>query len=115
MAASHVAAAAPEGAIRTYPLNVTDEDGSAETLAAIEVDLGPVDLAVLNAGTHIPVGLDDMSPAPFREVFEVNVMGAVIGLTCLIPRFVERGRGQIAIVASLAGYRGLPSASARSI
>lgn len=107
-----VASEAAQGAIKGFPLDITDEAGTAKTVAAIETDLGPIDLAVLNAGTHVPVTLDAFSPEPFRKLLDTNVMGAVYGLTQLVPRFVERGRGRIAVVASVAGFRGLPSASA---
>ena len=39
-------------------------------------------------------------------------MGTVNGLAQIIPRLIERKRGHIAVVASLAGYRGLPTAAA---
>lgn len=98
--------------IHPYPLDVTDEGAVAATVEAIEAAHGPLDLAVLNAGTHIPVGAKDFSSRVFRQLFEVNVFGVVHGLAALLPRFIARGRGQIAVVSSVAGYCGLPSAAA---
>jgi NAD(P)-dependent dehydrogenase (short-subunit alcohol dehydrogenase family) len=43
---------------------------------------------------------------------EVNYMGAVHGLAALLPRMRQRRAGHIAIVASVAGYRGVPTAAA---
>jgi len=43
---------------------------------------------------------------------EVNFFGVVHGLAALVPRMVERRSGQLAVVSSVSGYRGLPSASA---
>ena len=47
-----------------------------------------------------------------RSGVEVNYMGVVNALAALVPRMRERGQGHIAIVASVAGYRGLPRATA---
>jgi NAD(P)-dependent dehydrogenase (short-subunit alcohol dehydrogenase family) len=98
--------------IDAVPLDVTDSTGVARAINQIEDSLRPIDLAVLNAGIYQPVpgGLTD--PDVFRDHMEVNYMGVVNSLMALLPRMKERGRGQVAIVASVAGYRGLPQASA---
>jgi short-subunit dehydrogenase len=103
------------GQIHIVPLDVRDEAAVLAAVNGIEQAMGPLDLAVLNAGTHRPVGLDDFSPDLFRKLFEVNVMGVVNGLAAVLPCFRERGGGHVAVVASLAGYRGLPTAAAYSM
>lgn len=106
------ACAAGPGAVRPFPLDITDEDAAADTVLEIETQLGPIALVMLNAGTHEPVDGRALSVAPFRRLMEINYMGTV---NCLVPvaeRFVARRAGRIAVVASLAGYRGLPTASA---
>lgn len=107
-----VAAAATAGAVCPYVLDVTDAAATAAVIARIEDDLGPLDLAVLNAGTHLPMGAADYSVSTARALMEVNYMGVVHGLAALLPRFIARGRGQVAVVSSVAGWRGLPSAAA---
>lgn len=101
----------PAGVI-ALPLDVTDEAAVAATVAAIEAAHGPIDLAVLNAGNHRPTPALDLRPADFRDLFAVNVFGVVHGLAALLPVMRARGRGRIAIVASVAGYSGLPGAAA---
>ncbi|MBK1622208.1 SDR family NAD(P)-dependent oxidoreductase [Afifella marina] len=107
-------ATALEGDILAFPLDVTDKEKTAEAVAAIEDALGPLDLAVLNAGTYKQRKAENFSADEFRQTVEVNLMGAVHGLAPLLPRFMERGRGHVALVASVAGYVGLPTASAYS-
>ncbi len=102
----------PPGRVHPYPLDVTDLGRTEATLGRIERDLGALDLAVLNAGTHIPFGVEDFSVEAFRQLVETNLMGTVHGLAQVIPAFIARRRGHIAVVASLAGYRGLPTAAA---
>lgn len=104
--------AAPfDGSIEAFPLDVTDEQATARVFADIEDRLGPVRLAVLNAGTHAPIDGKKFSVAPVRQLIEINLMGTANCLAPVIERFVERQSGRIAVVASVAGYRGLPTAS----
>lgn len=100
------------GSIVAFPLDVTDELAAERVFSEIESRLGPVELVILNAGTHEPVPATDFSVAPVRRLIEINLMGSVHCLAPVISRFVVRGSGRIAVVASLAGYRGLPTASA---
>ncbi len=110
-ALTHEAAAAG-GEARGFPLDVTDESAVKATVAAIESDLGPIDVAILNAGTHIPMSAETFDSAAFRALVETNLMGTVHGLAALLPRFISRRRGHLVVVASVAGYRGLPTAAA---
>jgi len=99
-------------AIKPYTLDVTDETAVAACVDSIEHDLGPIDLAVLSAGTWAIMDQGELDIAAIRRGVEVNYMGVVNALAAVVPRMRERGRGHIAIVASVAGYRGLPRAAA---
>lgn len=100
------------GRIVAYPLDVRDASASAATVARIEAELGPIDQAILNAGTHVPDTAARFAVDPARQVIETNLMGAIHGLAPLMERLVARRRGRIAVVASMAGYAGLPGAAA---
>lgn len=106
-----LAAEAP-GRIHAFPLDVTDDQAVLETVASIEDNLGPLDLAVLNAGTYARDSAAQFDTAAFRATVEVNLMGAVHCLVALMPRMLARGSGHIAVVSSVAGYVGLPGAAA---
>lgn len=101
-----------DGVVAPHTLDVADEAAVARVLDAIEDGSGPLDLVVLNAGTHIPVAAAQFSAKPFRKLMEVNFFGVVHGLAAVLPRMIERGHGRIAVVASVSGYRGLPTAAA---
>ncbi len=98
-------------AITPLPLDVTDTAAVMAAVPALEARQGPLDLAVFNAGTYepLPGGLGD--PEVFRHHMEVNYMGVVNGLHGVVPAMKERGRGQVALMGSLSGYRGLPRAA----
>ena len=98
--------------IHAYQLDVTDVGASEQVGQTIEDELGAIDLAVLNAGTHIPLTAETFNGADVRTLMETNFMGVVHGLDPLIPRMIARRSGHLAVVASLAGYRGLPSSAA---
>lgn len=100
------------GRIIAYTADVTDEDAMKQTFKAVEQDLGQLDHVIFNAGTHQPNAAVDFSVAPFRTLMEINFMGVVNGLSAVIPTFFSRRAGHIAVVSSVAGYSGLPLASA---
>lgn len=102
----------PAGSILIFPLDVTDLEATERTVAEIETALGGLDLAIFNAGTHAPMPAAEFSLEIVRKLVEVNLMGTANGLAQVVPRFIARRSGHIAVVASVAGYRGLPTASA---
>lgn len=111
---SLAAEASGHGRVIPLVLDTTDLEANARAVEQIESEFGQIGLAILNAGTHSEVTADDFNVSEFRRVIDVNLMGAVHGLSALLPVMRDRGKGRIAVVASVAGYRGLPTASAYS-
>lgn len=106
-----VAALAPASII-VAPCDVTDAEAVATTLSTLEAEHGPVARAFLNAGISVHGTAQQLDVAAVRRIIDTNVMGAFHALAPLLPRMAARGKGQIAICASIAGYGGLPGASA---
>ncbi len=98
--------------ILTIPLDVTDPAACRTAVERIESELGPIDLAVLGAGTYSPVTIDDLDPGRFAHMMDTNYMGVVNCLAPLAPRMIARGSGHLSWIASVAGYIGLPKAAA---
>ena len=98
--------------IKAYPLDVTDQAAAARTCDAIHADLGSIDLVIMNAGVWRPMGAAHYDGAAAVESMNVNYNGVVWPLASLIPKMIERKAGHIALVASVAGYRGLAQSSA---
>ena len=67
------------------------------------------DLLVLLAGTHLPVRAWELNADEAERLFRTNVFGVVRALTLVIPDLMKKGDGGIAVVSSVAGYRGLPT------
>ena len=94
------------------PVDVTDRAAVIETVGRIEQAWGGLDLALLNAGTHKPPSGPGFDISQFVDVMALNYFGVLFGIEAVLPGMLRRGRGHIAGVASLAGYRGLPTAAA---
>ena len=106
------AAAADHAALSAYPLDVTDADAVKASVDRIAAEAGPIDLAVLGAGTWKLMDVEEFDLAGIRAGVEVNYMGVANAVAALLPGMLARGSGHIVIVASVAGYRGLPKAVA---
>ncbi len=107
-----LAAEAKGGRIVPFPADVTDRAGMAKVVDDIERELGPVVLAIFNAGNYFPVKGKEPDPEKFEKTFQINVFGVMNGLSPVLARMRGRGRGHIALTASVSGYGGLPMASA---
>ena len=107
-----LAAEDPNRNIRPAPVDITDPDAVARVVEQIESDIGEISLAVLNAGIYLPVRGQDFTADAFRRSFDLNLMGTVHCLDAWLSKVIARRRGHVAIVSSVAGYRGLGSAAA---
>ena len=96
-------------ALSSWPLDVTDAAATVRVVADIQAAHGPIDLAILNAAAWTPQPVKEFTVDAVRLGVEVNYMGVIHGLAAVLPGMLARGRGHIAIVASVAGYRGLPN------
>jgi short-subunit dehydrogenase len=100
------------GAVCTFPGDVTSLDEMKEIANRIEREIGPIDLAIPNAGTHIFTKPEAFSSREYLELMNINYGGMLRCIEAVLPAMLERRRGYIAPVASLAGVRGLPTAAA---
>ncbi len=75
-----------------------------------------IDLLILNAGINTSTGPDGQAE-PWDEVeplLDVNLKSAMVAVHAVYPTMRARGRGQIALISSLAAYFGLPVTPAYS-
>lgn len=105
---------AAESGGRIVPMagDISDAAGIAAVVRRIEAEVGPIALAVLNAGVYQPLKGDDFDLDLFRRTIEINTIGTANALSAVLAVMKPRRRGQIAVVSSVAGYSGLPAAGA---
>jgi NAD(P)-dependent dehydrogenase (short-subunit alcohol dehydrogenase family) len=100
------------GHLHAYPLDVADLQAVRAAARRIETELGPITLAVLNAGIGQFVKLAEFDAEISARHMQINYLGTVNGIDAILPGFLQRHTGHIVIVASVAGYRGVPRAAA---
>lgn len=91
--------------------DVTDSVRMAAIVQEME-NHGGIGMAVLNAGIYIPIDATKPDLAAMHTTFDVNLKGTANCVVPLIEVMKPRRKGQVAIVASVAGYSGLPMATA---
>ncbi len=92
-------------------VDVTDRAAMARWVEGTDDD-HPLDLVIANAGISAGTGGQGEDEEQTRAIFAVNVEGVVNTVLPVIPRMRARAYGQIAVMSSVAGLRGLPGAPA---
>ncbi len=99
--------------VYTYLFDVTNAAASERTIKKAW-EIKPFDLVIANAGVSAGVLGGTESAARSRTIFETNVFGVVNTVLPTIDLMKARHSGQIAIISSMAAYRGMASCPAYS-
>jgi short-subunit dehydrogenase len=96
--------------VLVVPADVTSRDAVAAAARQIEAAWGGIDLAIFNAGGSVERPESAARNASFAaddyvDTMTLNYFSVVYGVEAVLPSMLARGRGHIAAVASLAGYR----------
>ena len=98
--------------IYPYPLDVTDIEKCKLTAKSIIDNLNGIDICVFGTGMHDPKSEKQFNLDKIRDIMEVNYFGTMNSINSIYNYFSEKKNGQISIISSVAGYRGLPAAGA---
>jgi short-subunit dehydrogenase len=90
------------------PADVADADAVEAAAAAIERELGPIDVWVNVAMSAVLGEVRNTSAEEFRRVTEVTYLGSVHGIQAALRRMLPRDSGAIVQVGSALGRRGIP-------
>jgi short-subunit dehydrogenase len=100
------------GHLKIYAADVAQKQVMADVVAAVEKDLGPIELAIANAG----ITAQNLEAKLDLELFELlmltNAIGVANTLAPAIDSMLIRGRGHIVGISSLAALHSLPRISA---
>ena len=101
--------AAGAAEVEAHVADVRDREAMARLVEAAHAK-GALDIVVANAGvaTGLSPGQILETPEAVRATFAINVTGVFNTVEPVIVAMTERKQGQIAIVGSMAGVRGLP-------
>jgi short-subunit dehydrogenase len=92
----------------TVPTDVADHEALKCLVAAAERELGEIDILVNNAGFDWQIPFHRLSFEDVERSVQVNLMAPIDLTHLLLPGMLERGRGHIVNVSSIAGYVGFP-------
>ncbi|MCZ8123903.1 MAG: SDR family NAD(P)-dependent oxidoreductase [Magnetospirillum sp.] len=109
LAAVAEACRAKGAAVVAEPVDVVDARALSGFMARVDAST-PLDLVVANAGISAGTGGGIETPAQTAQILAVNVQGVVDTVQPALAAMGPRGKGQIAILSSLAGFRGFPGA-----
>jgi short-subunit dehydrogenase len=98
----------------TAVADVGDRAEVERAIAKIEADLGPTDVLVANAGIGAYGAFTEIDIDEVERLTRVNYLGTVYAMRAVLPGMVERRRGHVVIVGSIAGRIGAPFEAAYS-
>jgi acetoacetyl-CoA reductase len=92
--------------IKAYKFDVSDFDAVHSGIAAIEADLGPIEVLVNNAGITRDAPFHKMSPQQWKEVIDTNLSGVFNMTHPVWPGMRARKFGRIITISSINGQKG---------
>jgi len=95
-------------------LDVTDYDDVPVAVNSITEELGDLDIVFVNAGIGLGEEVGKGQFEKSRRTIETNLIGAMVTIDAAANYFLERGKGHIVGVASVAAFRGLPRSASYS-
>ena len=81
-------------------------------LLSVAKNIGPPDLLILNAGIYEPVLIENFCVETFIKQSEINYLGVIKSFDAFIKKMLLSRSGTVLIMSSIAGWIGLPKASA---
>jgi short-subunit dehydrogenase len=97
--------------ISSFPLDVTDRGACAQTLENILKKYSDIDLCIFSTGIYDPKTEKEINLDQIENVMKVNFFGTLNCVKAVESYFKNKKKGHIAIMSSVAGYRGLPNSS----
>ncbi len=100
--------AASSAAVTALPVDLSDRDEASNLISRAEHAAGPIAVLVNNAGVETTRCFADRPPDEIAVMTDVNLLAPMLLTRAALPGMIERGRGHIVNLASMAGL--LPSA-----
>ena len=98
--------------IHPFPLDVTNIDQCKTVFENIVEKFKNIEISIFGTGIHDPKSERKFNVDKIRKIMEVNYFGTMNSINAVYDYYNNKKSGQISIVSSVAGYRGLPAAGA---
>ena len=97
--------------ISSFPLDVTNKTKCKQVFEQIKNKFENIDICFFSTGTWNPKKEKDIDVEQIEDVFKINFFGTLNSIKAVEEYFKNKKSGKIAIVSSIAGYRGLPNST----
>ena len=97
--------------IFSFPLDVTNKNEIEKVFKEILDEFEDLDVCLFSSGTYDPKNEQNINPEKIKNIIKVNFFGIVDCVKVVEGYFKEKKIGNVSIVSSIAGYRGLPNSS----
>ena len=94
------------GTARGYGCDVRDEDQVDGLVEHIEAEIGPIEVAVFNAGVNLWTSILEETAERYRGLWETDAFGGFLAGRAVARVMAERGRGSIFFTGATASVRG---------
>ena len=98
--------------IEILQLDVTNEKSVTNAINTIIEKEGQIDVLVNNAGYALMGSVEDTSSEELKDQFDTNVFGVYRTTKAVLPTMRKQKNGRIITIGSIAGFMGMPIASA---
>ena len=98
--------------IYSFPLDVTNIDQCKNVFREIVEKFKNIEISIFGTGIHDPNSEKEFNLEKIRKIMEVNYFGTMNSINSVYDYYNNKKSGQISIISSVAGYRGLPAAGA---
>ena len=98
--------------IHPFPLDVTNIDQCKTVFGNIVEKFKNIEISIFGTGIHDPKSEKKFNLDKIRKIMEVNYFGTMNCINAVYDYYNNKKSGQISIISSVAGYRGLPAAGA---
>jgi len=98
--------------IESFPLDVTNIDKCNSVFKEIIEKFKNIEICVFGTGVHDPESEKKFNLDKVRKIMEVNFFGTMNSINSVYSYYNKKKSGQISVISSVAGYRGLPAAGA---
>ena len=112
LAALKAAIEADGGICNAFGSDAREEDQVVNLVAAIEADIGPIEVLVFNIGANVRFGILETTVRVYRKVWEMCALGGFLNGREVARAMVARKRGTIIFTGATASLRGAAGFSA---
>ena len=98
--------------IHSFPLDVTNPEQCKKVFENIIKKFSDIEISIFGTGIHDPNSEKKFNLEKIREIMEVNYFGTLNSINSVYDYYNDKKSGQISVISSVAGYRGLPAAGA---